>query len=68
MINFNELPFHKDDLEELLQLEIDFVFQPIFDTENLELAAYEALMRPKGKSPLELESRAADKFRRCGRI
>ncbi len=54
MINFNELPFHKDDLEELLQLEIDFVFQPIFDTENLELAAYEALMRPKGKSPLEL--------------
>jgi len=54
MIDFRELPFHEDDLAELLQLEIDFVFQPIFDTEKLEIIAYEALMRPKGKSPLEL--------------
>lgn len=54
MIDFRELPFHEDDLEELLQLEIDFAFQPIFDAKNLNLSAYEALMRPKGKSPLEL--------------
>lgn len=54
VIDFRELPFHEDDLEELLQLEIDFVFQPIFDAQNLEIAAYEALMRPKGKSPLAL--------------
>lgn len=54
MINFGELPFQADDLEELEQLNINFVFQPIFDTKNLEISAYEALMRPKGMSPLEL--------------
>lgn len=60
MINFRDLPFHADDLEELLQLKIDFVFQPIFDAKNLELSAYEALMRPYGMSPLEL----IDKYRK----
>lgn len=54
MINFRELPFQEDDLAELEQLNIDFVFQPIFDTKNLELTAYEALMRPQGMSPLDL--------------
>ena len=54
MIDFRELPFHSDDLAELTQLEIDFVFQPIFDAKSLELSAYEALMRPKEKSPLQL--------------
>ena len=54
MIDFRELKFQQDDLEELIQLEIDFVFQPIFDAKNLEISAYEALMRPKGKSPLAL--------------
>ena len=54
MIDFRELPFHIDDLVELELLEIDFVFQPIFDAKNLEISAYEALMRPKGKSPLAL--------------
>lgn len=54
MIDFRELQFQQDDLEELVQLEIDFVFQPIFDAKNLEISAYEALMRPKGKTPLAL--------------
>ena len=54
MIDFRELPFHEDDLNELLKLNIDFVFQPIFDSVNLSLSGYEALMRPVGKSPLEL--------------
>ena len=54
MVDFRELPFEQDDLEELMQLEIDFVFQPIFDAENMEISAYEALMRPKGKPPLAL--------------
>ena len=54
MIDFRELQFQQEDLEELVQLEIDFVFQPIFDAKNLEISAYEALMRPKGKSPLAL--------------
>lgn len=30
MIDFTEIEFHKDDLEELMKLEIDFAFQPIF--------------------------------------
>lgn len=54
MIDFREFAFHDDDMEELLQLKIDFVFQPIFDAKNLEIIAYEALMRPEGKSPLDL--------------
>lgn len=54
VIDFRILPFHNDDLEELEQLKIDFVFQPIFDAKTLEISAYEALMRPKGMSPLEL--------------
>lgn len=54
MIDFRELPFHEDDLSELVKLDIDFVFQPIFDSVNLTLSGYEALMRPAGKTPLEL--------------
>ncbi len=33
---------------------IDFAFQPIVKAEDLNLYGYEALMRPKGKTPLEL--------------
>lgn len=54
MIDFRVFPFQGDNLEELSQLELDFVFQPIFDAENLDIVAYEALMRPKGKTSLEL--------------
>lgn len=54
MIDFRELPFCEKDLEELVQLEINFVFQPIFDAISLEVSAYEALMRPKGRTPLDL--------------
>lgn len=54
MIDFSVVPFHEDDLAELKKIEIDFAFQPIFEAGNLKLYGYEALMRPKGKSPLEL--------------
>ena len=54
MIDFRELPFKEKDLEELEKLKINFVFQPIYGAKDLELVAYEALMRPQGKSPLEL--------------
>ena len=54
MIDFSELPFQSDDLEELKELDINFVFQPIFDTKNLEIIAVEALMRPNGMTPIEL--------------
>lgn len=53
-IDFREIPFHKDDLDELLQLKIDFAFQPIFKAVDLKLSGYEALMRPMGATPLEL--------------
>lgn len=46
MINYREIPFNEEDLKELNQLQINFAFQPIFDAANMELAAYEALMRP----------------------
>ena len=54
MIDFCKIPFHEDDLEELKKLQVNFVFQPIFDINTLEVIAHEALMRPDGKSPLEL--------------
>ena len=54
MIDFSELPFNTDDLKELKELDINFVFQPIFDVKNLQVSAVEALMRPKGMTPLEL--------------
>ena len=54
MIDFRELPFHADDMAELMKLDIDFAFQPIFHSADLSLYGYEALMRPKGKNPLEL--------------
>ena len=54
MIDFSRIPFEPEDMKELMLLEIDYVFQPIFDARTLEISAYEALMRPKDKSPLEL--------------
>ncbi len=54
LVDFTEIPFHKDDLDELLKLKINFAFQPIFYADDLELYGYEALMRPEGMSPLEL--------------
>lgn len=54
MIEFNELRLG-DSLQELLrEIKIDFAFQPILRAETLEVAGYEALMRPVGMSPLEL--------------
>ena len=54
MIEFNELLLG-DSLQELLrEIKIDFAFQPILRAETLEVAGYEALMRPVGMSPLEL--------------
>ena len=64
MIDFCELQFHEDDLEELKQLEVDFVFQPIYDAQNMVISAYEALMRPKGKTPLTL----IDEYQQEGKL
>lgn len=56
MIDFKKLPFRENDMVELSKLNIDFAFQPIFATRDMQLMGYEALMRPQGKSPLELIS------------
>ncbi len=61
MIDFSVIPFHADDLAELMKLKIDFVFQPIFHSANLSLYGYEALMRPKGKNPMDLIAEYAEK-------
>lgn len=54
MIHYEQMPFNSKDLEELKCLDVNFVFQPIFHAKNMEIVAYEALMRPLGKTPLEL--------------
>lgn len=53
MINFKEMQL-SDELHSILDnLEIGFAFQPIFRLKDMYLIGYEALMRPKGKTPLE---------------
>lgn len=54
MISFFQLPLNDEILEALAELEIDYVFQPIFYRDGKEIFAYEALMRPKHKTVLEL--------------
>lgn len=56
MIDFCSLPFGQNDLDALSQLTIDMVFQPIYDAKDLSISSFEALMRPDGKTPLELIS------------
>lgn len=54
MIDFSKFPLSDQDASDLSELNIDMVFQPIFSSHDLEIAAYEALMRPAGKSPMAL--------------
>ena len=64
MIDFCSLPFRKEDLDALSQLSIDMVFQPIYNSRDLSISGFEALMRPDGKTPMELisEYQAAGKL------
>ena len=64
MICFEEIPFGEELQHELSKLEIEFVFQPIYDSRSMEIYAYEALMRPKGKSPLQL----IDEYQKAGKL
>lgn len=54
MIYFDHLPLSKDILEALAELEIDYVFQPIFYPDGKTVYAREALMRPHNKSVTDL--------------
>ena len=54
MVNYSEISLEAPIKEELEKLDIDFVFQPIYDSKTMKIHAYEALMRPKGRGPLDL--------------
>lgn len=54
MINFREMHLNDEIHNMLDDLEIGFVFQPIFRLKDMYLVGYEALMRPKNSTPLEL--------------
>ena len=54
MIDFSKFQLSTQDAKELSELKIKMVFQPIYHAQDLEIAAYEALMRPEGKGPLDL--------------
>ena len=54
MINFKEMQLTEDIHSKIDEFEVDFAFQPIYRLEDMYLVGYEALMRPKDKTPLEL--------------
>ncbi len=64
MISFFQLPLNEEIMEALVELEIDYVFQPIFHRGGKEIYAYEALMRPKHKTVLEL----IDEYKKQGQL
>lgn len=64
MIDFSAYPLDEKDLSDLAELEIDMAFQPIFDAKDLNVVAYEALMRPAKKSPMTL----IDEYQDSGKL
>lgn len=57
MITFSGLELKSSILNQLKNIRIRFVFQPIYDLRTEQIVAYEALMRPEGETPLELIDR-----------
>lgn len=54
MILFDHLALSEDILKALAELNIDYVFQPIFESDGKTVFAREALMRPQGKNVMDL--------------
>ena len=54
MICFDHLALSEDILQALRELNIDYVFQPIYEKDRKTVYAWEALMRPTEKTVLEL--------------
>ncbi len=54
MIYYEDLPLSADILKALAELEINYVFQPIFYPDGKTIFAHEALMRPVGTTVAEL--------------
>lgn len=57
MIAHSSLGLKPSIINQLKNIRIHFVFQPIYDLKTEEIVAYEALMRPEGETPLELIDR-----------
>ncbi|MBD5501512.1 MAG: EAL domain-containing protein [Lachnospiraceae bacterium] len=57
MIAHSSLGLKTSIINQLKNIRIHFVFQPIYDLKTEEIVAYEALMRPEGETPLELIDR-----------
>ena len=64
MIDFKGMELTEDIHCKLDEFEIDFAFQPIFRLKDMYLVGYEALMRPKDKTPLEL----IDEYSKTGEL
>lgn len=54
MVLFSDLPLNERMAEKLKNVKVDFAFQPIFDKKSMKIVGHEALMRPRGSTPLEL--------------
>ena len=54
MIYYEHLPLDKEILKALAELEINYVFQPIFYPDGKTIYAHEALMRPVGTTVTDL--------------
>ncbi len=61
MIYFENLPLDPEILEALAKLQIDYVFQPIFQRDGKTVYAREALMRPIGKTVSQLIDEYAER-------
>lgn len=64
MIYFDHLPLSEEILQALSELNIDYVFQPIFEPDGETVFAREALMRPKDMTVLEL----IDKYEKMDKL
>lgn len=64
MIYYDQLPLAQDILQSLAELEINYVFQPIFCSDGKTVYAYEALMRPVGINVMDL----IDKYTKLNKL
>lgn len=60
MINYHLLPLQKDIIDALSELDIEYVFQPIFFPDGKTVYAREALMRPRSMTVRELIEKYAE--------
>lgn len=54
MVDYSFFPLEEEIKDKLAKLEISYAFQPIFFPDGKEIYAYEALMRPKNISVINL--------------